>query len=183
MTMPDKTTRILVVDDEPDLRTLYELTLLREGYLVDTAPDLEQARTLLAAQRYEVVITDMRLPDGSGMSLITDIKAEHRPERSVVITAYGSAQNAVEALKSGAFDYLTKPVDLKQFRHVIATAANGSPSRARGCWLWQSRRTHQYQCAGSAGLGQTGGAIRMHAKHQGAHSQGGRQHGTGDDHR
>jgi two-component system response regulator PilR (NtrC family) len=128
MTMPDKTTRILVVDDEPDLRTLYELTLLREGYLVDTAPDLEQARTLLAAQRYEVVITDMRLPDGSGMSLITDIKAEHRPERSVVITAYGSAQNAVEALKSGAFDYLTKPVDLKQFRHVIATAANGSPA-------------------------------------------------------
>ncbi len=128
MTMPDKSARILVVDDEPDLRALYELTLLREGYLVDTAQDLAQARAFLGAQHYEVVITDMRLPDGSGMALITEIKSQHRPERSVVITAYGSAQNAVEALKSGAFDYLTKPVDLKQFRHVIATAAHGSPA-------------------------------------------------------
>jgi two-component system response regulator PilR (NtrC family) len=128
MTMPEKPHRILVVDDEPDLRTLYELTLLREGYLVDAAQDLEQARALLAANTYSVIITDMRLPDGLGMSLITEIKTQHRPERSVVITAYGSAQNAVEALKAGAFDYLTKPVDLKQFRNVVATAVIGSTS-------------------------------------------------------
>ncbi len=126
MTTLDKPHRILVVDDEPDLRTLYELTLLREGYLVDAAQDLEEARALLVSHTYSVVITDMRLPDGLGMSLITEIKTQHRSERSVVITAYGSAENAVEALKAGAFDYLTKPVDLKQFRNVVATAVIGS---------------------------------------------------------
>ena len=117
--------RILVVDDEPDLRTLYELTLLREGYQVDTAGDLQQARALLDAHRFDAVITDMRLPDGVGLSLITELKAAQRGERCVVITAYGSAENAVDALKGGAFDYLTKPVDLKQFRHVVATAVHG----------------------------------------------------------
>jgi two-component system response regulator PilR (NtrC family) len=115
--------RILVVDDEPDLRTLYQLTLLREGYQVDTAGDLTQARALLAEHMFDVLITDMRLPDGLGLALITELKAQQRPERCVVITAYGSAENAVEALKGGAFDYLTKPVDLKQFRQVIASAA------------------------------------------------------------
>ncbi len=122
MTTPASHARILVVDDEPDLRTLYELTLLREGHQVDTAENLQQARALLEAHRFDVMITDMRLPDGLGMSLITDIKAQARNERSIVITAYGSAQNAVEALKAGAFDYLTKPVDLKQFRAVVASA-------------------------------------------------------------
>jgi two-component system, NtrC family, response regulator PilR len=119
--------RILVVDDEPDLRTLYELTLLREGHRVDTADNLQQARALLAAHHFDVMITDMRLPDGLGMALLTDIKTQGRDERSIVITAYGSAQNAVEALKAGAFDYLTKPVDLKQFRAVVASAVRDVP--------------------------------------------------------
>ena len=114
--------RILVIDDEPDLRTLYELTLLRQGYRVESAGDLLQAREHLKAQRFDAVITDMRLPDGLGLELLRDLAAEHRPERCVVITAHGSAENAVEALKAGAFDYLTKPVDLKQFRSVVASA-------------------------------------------------------------
>lgn len=114
--------RILVVDDEPDLRTLYELTLLREGYRVETAANLAQALQQIGEHRFDVVITDMRLPDGLGMALIQQLRAQQRPERCVVITAYGSADNAVEALKAGAFDYLTKPVDLKQFRAVIASA-------------------------------------------------------------
>ncbi len=122
MTPPDSSARILVVDDEPDLRTLYELTLLREGYAVDTADNLQQAHARLAQQHYDVLITDMRLPDGVGMSIIHDIKTGARDERCIVITAYGSTQNAVEALKAGAFDYLTKPVDLKQFRAVVASA-------------------------------------------------------------
>lgn len=113
---------VLVVDDEPDLRTLYELTLLREGYRIDTAADLQQARVLLDSQRFDVVITDMRLPDGLGIALLHSLKAQQRPERVIVMTAYGSAENAVEALKAGAFDYLTKPVDLKQFRAVVASA-------------------------------------------------------------
>ncbi len=115
--------KILVVDDEPDLRTLYELTLLREGFQVETAGSLQEGWQLLTEKRFDVVITDMRLPDGMGMELLQRVKAEHRSARCVVITAYGSAENAVESLKAGAFDYLTKPVDLKQFRAVIASAA------------------------------------------------------------
>jgi len=113
---------ILVVDDEPDLRTLYELTLLREGYHVDTAATLSEARQHLAQQRFDVLITDMRLPDGMGTALLEQVRNQQRSERCIVITAYGSAVNAVESLKAGAFDYLTKPVDLKQFRSVISAA-------------------------------------------------------------
>ena len=119
---PTAATRILVVDDEPDLRTLYELTLLREGYLVETAGTVAAAWEHLQTQTFTVVITDMRLPDGLGLEIIHGIKSRQRTERCVVITAYGSADNAVECLKAGAFDYLTKPVDLKQFRTVIASA-------------------------------------------------------------
>ena len=113
---------ILIIDDEPDLRTLYELTLLRQGYRVEAAADLQQAREHLQAHRFDAIITDMRLPDGLGLELLRDLAAQQRAERCVVITAYGSAENAVGALKAGAFDYLTKPVDLKQFRSVVASA-------------------------------------------------------------
>ena len=113
---------ILIVDDEPDLRTLYELTLLRQGYRIEAASDLQQAREHLKASRFDAVITDMRLPDGLGLELLRDLARHHRTERCVVITAHGSAENAVEALKAGAFDYLTKPVDLKQFRSAVASA-------------------------------------------------------------
>ncbi len=118
--------QILVIDDEPDLRTLYELTLLREGYRVDTAGSVQEALQLLNAQRFDVVITDMRLPDGLGTEILSHMKTQHRSERSIVITAHGSAENAVESLKAGAFDYLTKPVDLKQFRTAIASAVQGN---------------------------------------------------------
>jgi two-component system response regulator PilR (NtrC family) len=122
--------RILIIDDEPDLRTLYELTLLRQGYRVEAAGDLLQAREHLKAHRFDAVITDMRLPDGLGLELLRDLAAQQRPERCVVITAHGSAENAVEALKAGAFDYLTKPVDLKQFRTVVASAIQGAKNAA-----------------------------------------------------
>jgi two-component system response regulator PilR (NtrC family) len=125
-TNPIGNLQILVVDDEPDLRTLYELTLLREGYQVQAAGGVQEAWELLNQQRFDLVITDMRLPDGSGTDLLKGIRAQQRAERCVVITAYGSAENAVESLKEGAFDYLTKPVDLKQFRSVVAAAAQGS---------------------------------------------------------
>ena len=121
---------ILVIDDEPDLRTLYELTLLREGYRVEAAGDLAQARLILRDKHFDAVITDMRLPDGLGLELLHDMALQQRPERCVVITAHGSAENAVEALKAGAFDYLTKPVDLKQFRSVVASAIRGSRAAA-----------------------------------------------------
>ncbi len=131
MSMSTANAQILVVDDEPDLRTLYELTLLREGYRVEAASSLAEAWQHLQARRFDVIITDMRLPDGLGTSLLLGVRQQQRSERCVVITAYGSAENAVESLKAGAFDYLTKPVDLKQFRSVIASAiqdttANGA---------------------------------------------------------
>jgi two-component system response regulator PilR (NtrC family) len=113
---------LLVVDDEPDLRTLYELTLVREGYAVETAGTVEDAWTLLGERSFSAVITDMRLPDGSGLELLQRLEAAGRAEKAIVITAYGSAQGAVEALKFGAYDYLTKPVDLRQFRTVVASA-------------------------------------------------------------
>jgi len=113
---------LLVVDDEPDLRTLYELTLLREGYDIETAGSVEEALLHLKDRTYSAVITDMRLPDGSGLDLLRRLEESGRREKAIVITAYGSAENAVEALKAGAYDYLTKPVDLKQFRAVVASA-------------------------------------------------------------
>jgi two-component system response regulator PilR (NtrC family) len=113
---------LLVVDDEPDLRTLYELTLLREGYDLDTAGTVQEALLHLKDRTYSAVITDMRLPDGSGLDVLRWLEESNRREKAIVITAYGSSENAVEALKAGAYDYLTKPVDLKQFRGVVASA-------------------------------------------------------------
>ncbi|MCW7537466.1 sigma-54 dependent transcriptional regulator [Aquabacterium sp. A7-Y] len=120
---------LLVVDDEPDLRTLYELTLLREGYDVETAATVEDAWSRLRDRTYSAVITDMRLPDGTGLDLLRRLEDTGRREKAIMITAFGSPENAVEALKAGAYDYLTKPVDLKQFRAVVASAL-GRPSAA-----------------------------------------------------
>jgi two-component system, NtrC family, response regulator PilR len=114
------------VDDEPDLLTLYELALLREGLDVSTASTLAAARHALAESRYDLLVTDMRLPDGMGLDLVHQLTQEGRAERVVVITAYGSADNAVQALKAGAFDYLTKPVDLQRFRMVVRDAIQSS---------------------------------------------------------
>ncbi|RVU43393.1 sigma-54-dependent transcriptional regulator [Rubrivivax rivuli] len=130
--------RLLVVDDEPDLRTLYELTLVREGYDVESAGSVEEAWLRLQEQgpgHYQLVITDMRLPDGNGLDLLRRLDNAGRSEKAIVITAYGSPENAVEALKAGAYDYLTKPVDLRQFRAVVASALGrmpvpASPARA-----------------------------------------------------
>jgi two-component system response regulator PilR (NtrC family) len=113
---------LLVVDDEPDLRTLYELTLLREGYDIETAGSVEEALAHLKDRTFSAVITDMRLPDGTGLDLLRKLEEGGRREKAIVITAYGSAENAVEALKAGAYDYLTKPVDLRQFRMVVSSA-------------------------------------------------------------
>ena len=117
---------LLVVDDEPDLRTLYELTLLREGYDIETAGTVHDALLHLKDRTYSAVITDMRLPDGTGLDVLRWLEEAGRREKTIVITAYGSAENAVEALKAGAYDYLTKPVDLKQFRAVVASALGRS---------------------------------------------------------
>ncbi len=128
---PVPSLRLLVVDDEPDLRTLYELTLLREGYDVECAGSVEEGWALLQSRGpagYQLVITDMRLPDGTGLDLLRRMDEAGRREKAIIITAYGSPENAVEALKAGAYDYLTKPVDLRQFRAVVASALGRTPN-------------------------------------------------------
>jgi two-component system response regulator PilR (NtrC family) len=114
--------RVLVVDDEADLRELLELTLVGMGLDVDCAADLASARQRLAASRYALCLTDMRLPDGDGLSLVERIGVEHPDTPVAVITAYGSAESAVAALKAGAFDYLSKPVGLEALRALVRSA-------------------------------------------------------------
>ncbi|OWW18928.1 sigma-54-dependent transcriptional regulator [Noviherbaspirillum denitrificans] len=114
--------RILVVDDEADLRELLDITLVKMGLDVDCAESLTAARACLAQSEYALVLTDMRLPDGMGIELVREVAASCRNTPIAVITAFGSADNAVAALKAGAFDYLSKPVGLDQLRLMVQSA-------------------------------------------------------------
>jgi two-component system response regulator PilR (NtrC family) len=122
---------VLVVDDEADLRELLGLTITRLGLEVDTADSLGQARQFLQNRSYRLCLTDMRLPDGSGLDLVRELGARGEP-KIAVITAFGSADNAVAALKAGAFDYLAKPVDLDQLRLLIRSAVGEGGGAAVG---------------------------------------------------
>jgi two-component system response regulator PilR (NtrC family) len=116
------TASCLVVDDEADIRELLVLTLERMGLAVESASDVAEAQQKLAQRDFALCLTDMRLPDGDGLELMRHI-FQHRPGMPVaVITAYGSAENAVAALKAGAFDYLSKPISLKQLRPLVQSA-------------------------------------------------------------
>lgn len=114
--------RILIVDDEDDLRELLEITLLKMGLDVDGAATLAAARDYYAKNEYALVLTDMRLPDGLGLELVREVAAAGRGTPIAVITAYGSADNAVVALKAGAFDYVSKPVVLDDLRVMVQSA-------------------------------------------------------------
>ena len=115
---------VLVVDDEADIRELLGLTLSRMGVESHVAASEAEALSLLSAQRYDLCLTDMRLPDGDGLNVLAYV-AKHHPNTPVaVITAHGSTENAVAALKAGAFDYLSKPVSLEQLRALIRSALN-----------------------------------------------------------
>lgn len=123
--------RVLVVDDEADIRELLELTLVRMGLDVDQATGVEAARTLLGERRYDLCLTDMRMADGDGLELVRHIAERGIDVPIAVITAHGSADNAVAALKAGAFDYLGKPVGLEQLRTLVRSAIE-VPARGRG---------------------------------------------------
>ncbi|HEY4371273.1 MAG TPA: sigma-54 dependent transcriptional regulator [Burkholderiales bacterium] len=114
--------RILVVDDEADLRELLELTLVRMGLDVDLAEGVGAAKARLAEKSYDLCFTDMRMGDGDGLELVRFITAECDDLPVAVITAYGSTDNAIAALKAGAFDYLAKPVALEQLRTLVKSA-------------------------------------------------------------
>jgi two-component system response regulator PilR (NtrC family) len=114
--------RILVVDDEADLRELLEITLVKMGLDVDSASTVREARAQLGQTDYALVLTDMRLPDGTGLELVREVAGQGRGTPIAVITAYGSAENAVIALKAGAFDYVSKPVVLDDLRTMVRSA-------------------------------------------------------------
>jgi len=118
----NETRSALVVDDERDIRELLVLTLGRMGLRISTAANLAEARELLASNPYDLCITDMRLPDGNGIELVSEI-AHHYPRTPVaMITAFGSMDLAVEALKAGAFDFVSKPVDISVLRGLVKHA-------------------------------------------------------------
>ena len=124
---PDRRTaqrsaQVLVVDDEPDIRELLELTLAKMGLGVDAVESIAEAKERLKSERYDLCLTDMRLGDGEGLELVRHIAALGTDLPVAVITAYGSAENAVAALKAGAFDYVSKPVGLEQLRALVKSA-------------------------------------------------------------
>jgi two-component system response regulator PilR (NtrC family) len=125
--------RVLVVDDEADLRELLELTLVRMGLDVDLADGVAAAKALLGEKSYDLCLTDMRMGDGDGLELVRFISSECGDVPVAVITAYGSTDNAIAALKAGAFDYLAKPIALDQLRGLVKSALEvPAPAAAAG---------------------------------------------------
>jgi len=119
-TMADQ--RVLIVDDEPDIRELLELTLMRMGLETFSVPDLKSAIRQIDQEAYDLCLTDMRLPDGKGLELVKYIQHK-RPDTPVaVITAYGNMELAIESLKAGAFDFVSKPVEIDRLRSLVNQA-------------------------------------------------------------
>lgn len=119
MTTHSLTRPVLVVDDEADIRDLMEMTLMKMGLGVETAEGVNSARKKLDSKKYSLVLTDMRMPDGSGLEVVEHIVSNGMDTPVAVITAYGNADQAVQALKIGAFDYLQKPITLAQLRTLV----------------------------------------------------------------
>jgi two-component system response regulator PilR (NtrC family) len=118
------TTKHVLIVDEADIRELLVLTLMRMGVEAESARNCEEAFARLKERAFDLCLTDMRLPDGDGLAVLAHIAANHGNTPVAVITAYGSTDNAVSALKAGAFDYISKPIQLKQLREVITSALN-----------------------------------------------------------
>ncbi|AXK70990.1 sigma-54-dependent Fis family transcriptional regulator [Lysobacter sp. TY2-98] len=112
----------LVVDDERDIRELLVMTLGRMGLRCDTAANVTDARALLSRNKYDLCLTDMRLPDGTGLEIVSEINSKHPTTPVAMITAFGNVEAAVEALKAGAFDFVSKPVDLGVLRDLVKQA-------------------------------------------------------------
>ncbi|MEQ8230938.1 MAG: response regulator, partial [Gammaproteobacteria bacterium] len=122
--------RALIVDDEPDIRELLSITLARMDVASAAAADVAEAEALLQREHFDLCLTDMRLPDGNGLDLVAHVAKRYPRLPIAVITAHGNMESAIQALKSGAFDFVTKPVDLKDLRKLVGQALRlrGTPA-------------------------------------------------------
>ena len=124
--------KILIVDDEPDIRELLEITLGRMKLDTRSARNVKEAQEWLAREAFDLCLTDMRLPDGNGLELVQHIQKRHNQVPVAMITAHGSLDTAIHALKAGAFDFLTKPVDLTRLRELVSSALRLRAAPAEG---------------------------------------------------
>lgn len=113
---------VLIIDDEPDIRELLEITLLRMGLDTITAGNVQDALAKIAQYQPDLCLTDMKLPDGTGIDIVRHLQKHHPHIPVAVITAFGSMDTAVEALKAGAYDFVSKPVELPKLRELVQTA-------------------------------------------------------------
>tara|TARA_R110001592_G_scaffold177076_2_gene417234 strand:+ start:34776 stop:36272 length:1497 start_codon:yes stop_codon:yes gene_type:complete len=122
----------LIIDDEPDIRELLEITLIRMGIDTVSAKSVGDARLALSKQEFDICLSDMNLPDGNGIELVSHIQENYPNLPVAMITAYGNVETAISALKAGAFDFISKPVDLKQLRNLVTAALNLSDNKHSG---------------------------------------------------
>ncbi|MFA5920693.1 MAG: sigma-54 dependent transcriptional regulator [Methylococcaceae bacterium] len=130
--------RVLIVDDEPDIRELLEITLNRMDIQTCCAENMDCAKTLLQQNSFDLCLTDMKLPDGNGLDLVDTIQAMSNPIPVAVITAHANMDTAILAMKKGAFDFVSKPVDLLVLRHLVSSALKLSDPKST-----RERRTRQ----------------------------------------
>ncbi|MGQ0656497.1 MAG: sigma-54-dependent transcriptional regulator [Chromatiales bacterium] len=135
----------LIVDDEPDIRELLAITLKRMDIDSEAAATTAEARQKLKRMRFDLCLTDMRLPDGSGLDLVAHIQSSHPNIPVAVITAHGNMESAIQALKNGAFDFVTKPVDLAVLRRLVETALklNEQRQETRSTLIGESAVVHE----------------------------------------
>jgi two-component system response regulator PilR (NtrC family) len=119
--MSDRSARILVVDDEQSMREFLEIFLRREGYEVMTAADVDTALLHLESDEVDLVITDMQMPEKTGLDLLLAAREISPDTILIVVTAFGTTDSAISAMKEGAYDYLTKPFKVDELRIVIET--------------------------------------------------------------
>ena len=113
---------VLIIDDEPDICELIEITLSRMGLKTRSALNLTDARILLETESFDLCLTDMRLPDGGCIELVEHVQEHYAKLPIAVITAHGNMESAVKALKAGAFDFVSKPVDIQILRNLVSAA-------------------------------------------------------------
>jgi len=118
--------QVLIIDDEADIRALLELTLGRMNLETRSAGDVASAFALLDEYRFDLCLTDMRLPDGDGLDIVRHIEEHHRGLPVAVITAHGSMETAIAALKGGAFDFVCKPLNINELRSLVRSALSMS---------------------------------------------------------